>query len=94
MTKTTVELHRIKDTTTCVGHGGIPFSQDSSTTLDVLAEWTSAPENAGRRVYRHVVRSAEENVRKEPHTWPDSNCPTIVYPRKCDHVTYLDIYWQ
>ena len=94
MKKTTIELHRVKDTTAGVGHWGVPFSQDSSTTLDVLTEWTQSPENAGRRVYRHVVRSVDENVRHEPHTWSTSNPPSFVYPNKCDYVTYLDIYWQ
>ena len=94
MNKTTIELHRIKDTTSFVGHWGIPFAQDSGPTLDSIVEWTERPENVGRRVYRHIVRAEEENVRHEPHNWPDSSAPDFIYPAKCDYVTYLDIYWQ
>lgn len=92
MTKTTIELHRIKDTTAGVGHMGVPF--DGSAILDRIVEWSQQPENAGRRVYRHVVYSQDENVRHEPHNWPGSNAPEFIYPDKADYVTYLDIYWQ
>lgn len=94
MNKTTIELHRIKDTTSFVSHMGIPFCQDSASTLDFLVEWSQRPENIGQKIYRHAVRAAEENVREEPHSWSNSNAPEFVYPRKCDYVTYLDIYHQ
>jgi hypothetical protein len=91
MNKTSVELHRIKDTTSFVSHMGIPFWQDSQSTLDALLDWAQLPENAGRKVYRHLVRADEENVRREDHTWTEGG---HVYTHKCDYVTYLDIYWQ
>lgn len=94
MNKTTIELHRIKDTTSFVGHWGIPFSQESGPTLDTIVEWAQRAENVGQKIYRHVIRAEEENVREEPHNWPGSNAPEFVYPRKCDYVTYLDIYHQ
>ncbi len=92
MTKTTIELHRIKGTTAGVSHMGIPF--DGPAILDRIVEWSQQSENAGRRVYRHVVRSCDENVRSEPHNWPGSNAPEFIYPCKADYVTYLDIYHQ
>lgn len=91
MNKTTIELHRIKDTTSFVGHWGIPFSQESAPTLDFIVEWSQRPENLSQKIYRHYVRPAEENIREEPHSWSDGG---PVYPRKCDYVTYLDIYHQ
>lgn len=94
MDKVTIELHRIKDTTSFVGHGGIPFWQDNEATLNRIVEWSRQPENVGRKIYRHVVYSKEENVRKEPHNWPGSNAPEFVYSHKCDYVTCLDIYYQ
>ena len=92
MTKTTIELHRIKDTTANVGHSGVPF--DGPAILDRIVEWSQQPENAGRRVYRHFVYSQDENVRHEPHTWENSSDPGFVYTHKADYVTYLDIYFQ
>ncbi len=92
MTKTTIELHRIKDTTAGVSHMGIPF--DGPAILDRIVEWSQQSENAGCRVYRHVVYSQDEGVRAEPHSWPDSNAPEFVYTHKADYVTYLDIYHQ
>ena len=89
MQKTTIELHRIKDTTAGVSHMGVPF--DGPAILDRIVEWSQQPENTGKRVYRHVVHSQDENVRKEPHTWNDRG---FVYPCKADYVTYLDIYHQ
>lgn len=92
MNKTTIELHRIKDTTAGVGHWGVPC--DGPAILDRLIEWSQEPENVGRKVYRHVVHSQDENVRHEPHSWFDSSVPNPVYTHKSDYVTYLDIYWQ
>lgn len=92
MIKTTIELHRKKDTTANVSHMGVPF--DGPAILDQIVEWSQHEENAGRRVYRHVVYSQDENVRHEPHSWGDSNNPGYVYPCKADYVTYLDIYHQ
>lgn len=89
MNKTTIELDRIKDTTANVGHMGIPF--DGPAILDRIVEWSQQPENTGCRIYRHVVRSQDENVRFEPHNWPRSD---HLYSHKCDYVTYLDIYHQ
>lgn len=89
MTKTTIELHRLKDTTAGVGHMGLLFHQDSQSTLDALVEWTR--QNSESKVYRHILFRVEENVRDEPHSW---DRPEFVYPRKCDYVTYLDIYHQ
>lgn len=92
MTKTTIELHRVKDTTAGVSHWGVPT--DGPAILDRIVEWSQQPENTGRRVYRHVVHSCDENVREEPHSWANSNNPGFVYTHKADYVTYLDIYWQ
>jgi hypothetical protein len=94
MKKTTIELHRIKDTTACVGHTGIPFWQDSASTMDVIVEWSERPENLSQKVYKHIVYSNDENIRHEPHSWANSNNSGYVYSHKCDHVTYLDIYHQ
>ncbi len=92
MRKSTIELQRIKDTTAGVSHGGVPF--DGPAILDRIVEWSQQPENVGQKIYRHVVRSADENIRPEPHSWPNSNCPDFVYTHKADYVTYLDIYHQ
>ena len=89
MNKTTIELDRIKETTVGVGHMGVPF--DGPAILDRLVEWSQQPENTGCRIYRHVVRSQDENIRHEPHYWSNGNTP---YSHKSDYVTYLDIYYQ
>lgn len=93
MNKTTIELHRIKDTTANVSHRGVPWT-DADSTMNIIVEWSQRPENLSQRIYRHAVYYKEENVREEPHSWSDSSAPEFVYPCKCDYVTYLDIYHQ
>lgn len=88
MNKTTIELHRIKDTTSFVSHMGIPSGEHA---LDSIVEWSQRPENIRQSIYRHFIRAEEENIREEPHSWSPGG---PVYPRKCDYVTYLDIYHQ
>lgn len=91
MNKTTIKLHCIKDTTSFVGHWGLPFSQDSQSTLDRIVEWSQSRKGKNQKIYRHIVRTEEENVREEPHSWSVGG---PVYPCKCDYVIYLDIYHQ
>lgn len=77
MTKTTIELHRQPGFTPGYGYMNRPFSDNSYSTLDALAEWTmSTP----CRIYRHLLREVDENVRVDGKT--------------CDRVFYLDIYHQ
>lgn len=59
MKKDTIELRRCDNHPAGYGRMDI-FADDSFEVLDALTEWSQKPENAGLKVYRHRVRSAEE----------------------------------
>lgn len=60
MNKITIELARFEHVKGYGHYGPRPYTQDSDTTLDAVMEWANDPANAGRTVYRHVLRTTEE----------------------------------
>lgn len=82
MTKTTIELNRLKGHWSNWGRMYEKYDgNDAPSILDALIEWSRA--NPAAKVYRHNHWRTEENKATDPIKVVTSSDPD-----------YLDIYWQ
>jgi hypothetical protein len=98
MEKTSIELRRDENHPKGYGNWNDPTA-DSSEILDRLINWAQRPENLGQKIYRHVLRIAEEKVGELGEYDFSVGGWSQAFERghgiqRCHRVIYLDIYHQ
>lgn len=108
MKKDTIEFQRTKDFPCNYGRMNYPTAE-STEVLDKIIEWSRQEGNLNKKIYRHKLRTEQENVdnnnvykyftygsaiTKEDYEARKAEGRDAYFVAYCELVDYLDIYYQ